>query len=146
MLMRSRGASMCSGPYHAATSSGSVHALKTSSRGASKIRVIRTSWSAPATGVESLTLLSSPAQVRIESIHSGLPGALARLHPLHRFVERIGLHPAGAPLRLATADDQPRAFEHLEVTRDRGQAHRERLRQLVDRRLTLGETRQDRAA
>jgi hypothetical protein len=38
-----RGVSKCSGPYHSATSSGSVHALKTRSRGASKMRVIRTS-------------------------------------------------------------------------------------------------------
>src|SRR5881398_3459349 len=39
--IRSRGASMCSGPYHSATSSGSVQALNTRARGASKMRVMR---------------------------------------------------------------------------------------------------------
>src|SRR2546423_15649503 len=105
MWIRSRGVSKCSGPYHAATSSGSVHALKTRSRGASKMRVIRTSRS-EATGVESLILLSFPAQVRVESVHSGLPHLLARLHPLDRFIERIGGQTAWPPLGPSAADDQ----------------------------------------
>src|SRR4051794_23569222 len=137
MWIFSRGVCMCSGPYQAATSSGSVQALNTRSRGASKMRVIRTSLSAAASGVESLILLSSPAQVRFESIHPGLPHPLARLHPLHRVVERVGLQPARPPLSLPAADDQSRALEHLEVARDRREAHRERLRQLVHGRLAL---------
>src|ERR671923_2247641 len=145
MRILSRGVSKCAGPYHAATASGSVQALNTRSRGASKMRVIRTSWSA-VTGVESLISSSFLAQVRIEPIHAGFPGPLARLHPRQRVVERLGLQPARAPLRVAAADDQPRTLEHLEMARDRGQAHRERLRQLVDRRLALGEASQDRAA
>src|ERR671919_935519 len=159
MWIFSRGVSKCSGPYHAVTSSGSVQALNTRSRGASKTRVIRTSWSAAAAGVESVILLSFPpqrklglrcgvfpAQVRFESVHSGLPRLLARPHPLHCLVERLGLHPARPPLSLPAADDQPRSLEHLEVARDRRQAHRERFRQLVHCRLALGETGQDRAA
>src|SRR5215204_1596220 len=146
MRIRSRGVSKCSGPYHAATWSGSVQARNTLSRGASKMRVISTSCSVPCTGVESLILLSFPAQVRFESVHPALPGLLARLHPLHRLVERLGLQPARSPLRLAAADNQPRALEHLEVARDRGQADRERLRQLVHGRLALGEAGEYRAA
>src|SRR5687767_8312270 len=136
---------MCSGPYQAATSSGSVQALNTRSRGASKIRVIRTP-SPAATSIESLTLLSFPAQMRVQSVHPGFPGPLARLHPFHRLFERLSLHPAGPPLGLAPADDKPRALEDLQVTRDGRQAHRERLRQLAHRRLALGETGHDRAA
>ena len=65
---------------------------------------------------------------------------------IHRLVERVGLHPARPPLGLPAADDQTRALEHLQVARDRGQAHRERLGQLADCRLPLREARQDRAA
>ena len=39
--------------------------------------------------------------------------------------------------------DQPRAFEHLEVARDRGLRHGERRRQLHHRRLPAGEAGQD---
>src|SRR4051795_7735765 len=131
MWMRSRGVSICSGPNHAATSSGSVQARKTRSRGASKMRVISTSWSSAATGLMSLIWLSFPVQVSVESVHAGLPGALARLHPVDRLVERVGLHAARPPLGVAAARDQSGALEHLEVARDRGQAHRERLRQLA---------------
>src|SRR5829696_2568832 len=145
MRIRSRGASKCSGPYHAATSSGSVQARNTFSRGASKMRVIRTSCPAAAAGVGSLILLSFPAQMRLESVHPGLPRLLARLHPLDRLVKRIGLQPARPRLRLPAADDESRALEHLEVARDRRQAHRERLRQLVHGRLALGEAGEYRA-
>src|ERR671914_2331640 len=97
-------------------------------------------------GGESLILLSFPAQVRFEPVHPGLPRPLARLPPLNRLVERVGLQPARPPLSLPAADDQSRALEHLEVARDRRQAHRERLRQLLDGRLALGETGQHGAA
>src|SRR5687768_6261303 len=146
MWIFSRGVSKASGPYHAVTSSGSVQALNTRSRGASNTRVIRTSWSAAAWGVELFILFSFRAQVRFESVHSGLPRLLARPHPLHRLVERLGLHPARPPLGLPAADDQPRSLEHLEVARDRRQGHWERLRQLAHGRLPLGQTGQDRAA
>src|SRR4051812_19328572 len=108
MRIPSRGVSNCSGPYHCASSSGSVQALNTSSRGASKTRVIRISWSAAGTGVKSLIFLSFPAQVRVESIKPALPRLPTGLHPLDRLVERLGLHPARSPLGLPAADDQPR--------------------------------------
>src|SRR5215208_8307766 len=146
MRTRSRGVSKCAGPNQAATSSGSVQALNTCSRGASKMRVIRISVPSAATRVGSFIAAFLPVEVRLEAVHPALPSALARLHPLHGLVERLGLHPARAPLRLAAADDQPCPLEHLQVARDRRQAHRERLRQLVHGRLALGETRQDRAA
>src|SRR4051794_15062752 len=136
MLMRSRGVSNCSGPYQAASSSGSVQALKPRSRGASKMRVIRTS----------LIWLSLPAQVRVEPVHACLPGALARPDPLHCLVERVGLQPARPPLSVPAAGDQPGPLEHLEVARDRGLADGKRLGQLVHGRLALGEVGQDRPA
>src|SRR5215212_3470598 len=138
MWIRSRGVSTCAGPYHAASSSGSVQALKTRSRGASKMCVIRT--------FVSVTMLFLSAQVRVEPADPGLPCPLARLHPLHGVVEWLRLQPARAPLRLPGSDDKPRPLEHLEVARDRRQAHRKRLCELVHRRLTLCETAEDRAA
>src|SRR5947207_3551397 len=86
------------------------------------------------------------AQVCFESVHPGLPRPLARLHPLDRVIERVGLHPAWPPLGSGAADDRPGAFEPLEVARDRWEAHRERFCQLVDGRRTLGEPSQDRPA
>ena len=84
-------------------------------------------------------MLSFRAQVGVESVHPALPCPLARLHPVHCLVERVGLHPARSPLGLAAADDQAGSFEHLQVARDRGQAHREGLGELVDGGLALGE-------
>src|SRR4051794_4430928 len=138
----SRGVSRCAGPNHAATASGSVHALNTASRGASKNRVMRTSRSAATSAI----VLPLPAQVRVEPVHPRLPGPLARLHPCHRVVERLGLHPARPPLRLAAAGDQPGALEDLEVARDRRKAHVKRRGDLVDRRLALGQAGEDRPA
>src|SRR4051794_33571488 len=138
MFTRSRGVSICSGPYHAATWPGSVQARKTRSRGASKIRVIRTCWSA----VASLIWVSL-AQVRVEPVHAGLPRLLARLHPLDRVVERLGLHPARPPLLVAASGDQPGALENLQVSGDRRQTHRERFREIVDGRLALGQAGED---
>src|SRR3954452_3203751 len=94
----------------------------------------------------SLISLSFPLQVSVESVHAGLPGALARLHPVDRLVEGVGLHAARPQLGVAAARDQSGALEHLEVARDRRQAHRERLRQLADGRLALRQAGQDRAA
>src|SRR3954447_5564299 len=138
----SRGVSRCAGPNHAATASGSVHALNTSSRGASKTRVIMTSRLAATSAI----VLSLSAQVRVEPVHARLPGPLARLHPRDRVVERLGLHPARPPLRLTAAGDEPGALEDLEVARDRRKAHVKRRGDLVDRRLALGQAGEDRPA
>ena len=55
------------------------------------------------------------------------------------------MQPARPPLGVAAAGDQARALEHLEVSRDRGQAHGEWLRELRDGRLAVGEAGEDRA-
>src|SRR5690348_12689295 len=104
MWMRSRGVSACAGPNHSATWSGTVQAAKTASRGASKIRVTRTSRSVAAAGIGSaIVVVSSTAQVGVEPVHAGLPGLLARLHPGDRLVERVRLQPARAPLGVPAA-------------------------------------------
>src|SRR5262245_27869364 len=115
MRMRSRGVSKCSGPYHSAMWSGSVHARNTCSRGASNMRVMTTSWETAA-GVGSVILGSFPAEVLVEPVHPRLPRPLARGHPVDGLVERVGLHAARPPLGVAATDDEPGALEHLQVS------------------------------
>jgi hypothetical protein len=55
------------------------------------------------------------------------------------------VEPAGAPLRLAALLDEAGALQHLEMLRDRRQAHVEGGRQLGDRRLSPGQASEDRA-
>ena len=64
--------------------------------------------------------------------------------PVVDILEGLGSDPAGPPLRLAAARDEPGTLQHLQMLGDRGKAHRERLGQLRHRRLARGESGQDR--
>src|SRR5579859_2090363 len=145
------------------TSSGLVNASNTSPRGASKSRV---TWISRSLGVDTLKLsgkcmkpplpfpgratLAFPfhgfqlAQQAVEADEGGLP-VFAILHqPLGGFGEGPRLQLARSPLRIAAAGNQARAFEYLEMSRDRRLGHREGLDQLIHRRLPRGQARQDR--
>src|SRR5262249_28906892 len=67
------------------------------------------------------------------AVEALVPEAAIGLEPVRDSFERRGLEPARTPLRLPTADDQPSPLEHLQVLRDRRQAHRKGSRQLVHR-------------
>ena len=56
-----------------------------------------------------------------------------------------GLEPAWSVLGIAAPADQAGALEHLEVLRDRLQCHLERLGELVDRCLAVGQAGEDRS-
>src|SRR5712691_1734577 len=84
-------------------------------------------------------------EVAAQLVEALLPVASVVLDPVGDVLERIGLEPAGPPLRLAAALDQARALEDLEVLGDCGKADVERLGQLQDRGFARGETREDRA-
>jgi hypothetical protein len=74
------------------------------------------------------------------------PEALVAIEPLHRLLHRIGGEPArhGAPGLLAR--DQAGVRQHVEMLHDRGQRHRERLRQFAHRNtVPAAEPRQQRA-
>ena len=58
---------------------------------------------------------------------------------------RVALEPRRAQPARAAARDQAGLLEHLEVARDRLRRDRERLGELVDRRLALGQATEDRA-
>src|SRR5215213_1835132 len=130
MWIRSRGASMCPGPNDAGTSSESVHALNTRSRGALKLRVIRTSWPVDAVRLRSLILLSFPGEVRVETVQRA---SHVRLRDcIHSTPRRAGRpQPARPPLSLPAADDRSGDLAQLQVAGDRRQAHGERLRSSV---------------
>src|SRR5262249_33064056 len=65
------------------------------------------------------------------------------VEPAARIAQRFWCEATRSPLRIAAADDQPCPLQHLEVPGDGGQAHLERRRELVDRRVALGESGED---
>ena len=74
-----------------------------------------------------------------------MPEATVRLEPVDRLLERRSLQPRRAKLRRAAPRDEAGALEHLQVLGHGLDADGERLGELVDRRLPLGEALQDRA-
>ena len=82
-------------------------------------------------------------QVFVESIETFFPEFAVVLHPAGHFSQRAGVEPAGTPLRVAAARDEPGPLQHLEVLRHRGEAHVERLGQLRHRGLPLHQAIED---
>src|SRR6202790_1004115 len=126
------------GPYQWTRCSGSVQALKTRLRGASKMRSISSTRSADSVAALLLAsifllLLLQLAQVIVQAIEALLPETAIVLQPISGVLERTRLEPAGPPLRLATARDQTRALQHFEMLGDGGKAHLEGLGQIGDR-------------
>src|SRR6266849_5746342 len=137
------------GPHHRATRFGSVQALNTSSRGTSKTLVSTNSCSSFAMmfPVAMLFLLFLyVAQIVIQTIQALRPEPLVVRHPIGDILERRGRDPARPPLRLAATCNQTGVFQHLEVPGDGGHAHGKGRRQLCDRGLAGGQTREDGAA
>src|SRR6266566_2171864 len=142
------------GPIQCGRCSGLVNASKTSRRGASTTRVTTTSRSDGVVNVVAPTScavamiplpLLEVLYVLIQSFEALVPKAAIALGPLDDLPQRRRLEPAGAPLCLAAARDEAGVLEHPEVLGDRGAAHRERRRELLDRGRTGGEAREDRA-
>src|SRR5712691_6401489 len=128
-------------------------ASNTRSRGASKIRVVTISRSDGVVTVSWLLfppialLLSSSlelVQVLVQPVVALLPELAVALDPLVGLLQRPGLEPGGPPLPLPPPRDQPRPLQHLQVLRDRRQAHLERFRQLGDGGLPRRQPREDR--
>src|SRR3989441_8651595 len=136
------------GGNHCAICFGSVHALNTSSRGASNTRLVMSSRSlAGSDRLASLVvatslllrvfglsrvrarLLLKLAEVVVEAGEALLPKAPGALDPIGGLPQTLGLEAAGPPLRVAATRDQARVLEHLEMLRDRGKAPVEPLRE-----------------
>src|SRR5438034_2015438 len=139
------------GGNHWAICFGSVHALYTSSRGALNTRVVVKVRSAGAatelllslTAILPLVLSLQLLQIALQAIEALLPETPVALHPVVDVLERTRVEPAGPPLGLATARDQPGVLEDLKVFRDGRKGHVERLGDLGHRGLTFREARED---
>src|SRR5438270_8635399 len=142
------------GPHQFDMCSHELCASNTRSRGASNTRVITISRSDGVVSVVlwlpvaaiSLLLSSSldPLQVLVQSVVALLPESAVPLGPLGHLFERSRFEPSRAPLALPAPRDQPCPLQHLQVLRDRREAHLEGLRQLLDRCHPSGQPRQDR--
>src|SRR5205807_7719931 len=132
------------GPNQRATCSGSVHASHTSSRGASKTRVIVNSR--PMGGVSAIAPLLDGAQVIVEPVEAALEELPVALQPAGGVLERTPAQPGRPPLGGPPAGDEPGVLEHLQVLRNGLHRHGERLRELVDGRLPVDEPLEDRPA
>src|SRR2546422_5470345 len=64
---------------------------------------------------------------RVEALVVPLPQPAVALQPLGGFPQALGLEAAGPPLRVAAARNQAGPLQDLQVLRDGGLAHRERL-------------------
>src|SRR5687767_6583376 len=125
------------GPHQFGTCFGSVHILNTSSRGASNTRLPTISRpdsvadellsSSLVAAFILLLLLLQFAEVILEAIEAALPEFAVVADPFVDGLQRPGGEPAWPPLSVAAAGDEARALEHLQVLRDCGHAHVERL-------------------
>src|SRR5262249_1894071 len=137
MVMVERGVVKPRGPNQRATCSGSVHAFQTSSRGASKTRVIVNSRS---TGVSAIALRLQGTEVVVEAVQAGLEELPGSRQP-------TGAGPPGRPpLGGAPPGHGPRVLQRLQVLGHRLNRDREGPGQLVDRRLAVGQALEDRPA
>src|ERR1035438_4817099 len=143
-----------SGPHHCAKCFGSVKAANTSSRDASNTPVptmergsrsrsmlfvaVTLAFLAASFGLQRL-------QIIVEAIEPLLPEPAVFAEPVVNRLEPRRLKPAGPPLRIARARDQPGMLEHLEMLGDGGPAHLERLGEVAHRGLAQREPGEDRA-
>src|SRR5207302_4511984 len=97
--------------------SSSVHALKTSSRGASNVRVMTSTRSSLASTGASfratmfLLLSLDLLEVFVEAVETFLPEFAVMLDPVGDVLEGRRVKPARTPLRRAPARDQPRPLQ-----------------------------------
>lgn len=71
-------------------------------------------------------------QVLVETVEALLPTFAVVFEPACCLLKGCGLEPAGAPLRIAGAGDEPGVLEYAEVLGDGGHAHLEWLGELGD--------------
>src|SRR5260221_4140293 len=117
------------GPHQCTTCRGSVIACQTSSRVASKTRVMTISRSAVSSMVllpvcfMLFLLLLQFTQVIVQTIKAFFPEKAVVFHPGGDLFKRPCPETAGTPLRVPAARNQPGAFQDLEVFGDGGAGH-----------------------
>src|SRR5688572_24612259 len=129
-----------------------VCASNTSLRGASKVRVTTTSVSAGVVNVVTCLFAAGIfppfpgfelCEIEVESLVALVPEFPEIAGPLGHILERRCLEPARAPLCIPAPRDQTRPLQHTQVLRDRGTAHREWLGELLHRRFSRCQSRED---
>ncbi len=85
-------------------------------------------------------------QIFGEIVEAAIPEAPIAIEPVGHRLQRRRLQMTGTPLCFAPARDQPRAFEHLQMLGNGGEAHVIGLGQLGDRGIPRGKAGQDAAA
>src|SRR5579884_2503405 len=135
------------GPHQRARCAGSVQSLKTVSRGASKTRtssIARSESSSTGSFFALMSLLLLQLfEIAVQPIEALFPEAAVVLNVVGDFLERRGFQPARPPLGLPAARDEAGALQHLQVLRDRGQAHLKRPRKLGNRCFPARQARKD---
>jgi len=117
-VMRSRGALIPAGPQKWVRWSASVMQAKTSSRGASNVR-LKCSSACSATGrPRSLLGRLQIGQQGVELVEALVPQATVRRDPVQCAVERAGLQVAGPELGVAPPRNKAAALQHLEMLGD----------------------------
>src|SRR6186997_249549 len=95
--------------------------------------------------ISSLLCLSYLTQVGIQSFEALFPVAAVLADPIGDLPQRPSLQSTRSPLRLPSLLDETGPFEHAEVLGDGRLAHVEGCGEVLDRRLALSESGQDRA-
>src|SRR5580658_8298672 len=133
------------GPHQRARPSGSVQALHTRLRGASKTRVM-TSAGSPAGGALLSFFPSMPLllglqlfQVIAQPVEVLFPKPAIVAKPVVDIAKGRRGKPARPPLRLAAALDEAGALQHFQMLRNRRKAHVEGRTELGDRGFARGE-------
>jgi hypothetical protein len=72
------------------------------------------------------------SQVFVQSVHAVFPGPTVLFEPLSNLPKGSTLEAARPPLRVATATDQARPFQNLEVFRHGRRSDRKRLGEFLD--------------
>jgi hypothetical protein len=91
-----------------------------------------------------LLLLLEHFKVVVESGIARVPESLELTGPFGNVTQRCRVQGSGTPLGLAAALDETGALQDAKVLGDRGTAHLEGRRDLLDRRRAAGEPMQDR--
>src|SRR3972149_4139749 len=149
--MSQEGAMKPSGPHQRFTSSGSVHAFHTSSRGASNVRLSTSSFffSRPfacflvLAGIfvppnRTSRLLASCPQLLGQPVEAVLPQDAVAREPAERRAQGRGVDLAAVHAALGFDPNQACALENPQVPRDRGQAHVVRPGELAHRGVPAG--------
>src|SRR6185437_11078357 len=145
------------GPHHCARCFGSLHTENTRARGALSTRlpmIERGSFSRsmllftatrllPFVLFVLLTLRLNCPKIVVEPIETLFPKAAVFLEPVIGFPERLHVDATWPHLRIAGPRDEARALQHLQMFRNRGQAHVKRLRELQHGRFAERESRED---